>query len=298
MTASLAEASIRCSRGGDGSAGEVLVHRLAGAGELAVVVDDQDATRHEPWVEVLELVLGRLVEVGVEAEQRQLARGLGGQRVLDPPADEAEPIGRVPGRLERRPDALLREHVGVEVLGPRPALASLPELARGAVALAGLGHPLEGVVEPELAVGDAELLERRDHRHDRAAAPDAALGEGPGDPRADDAADRPDEGEQARDPCQRVREGELDDAAIGGVDRGELLLGQLRERALDGLRAPHRAGLALAEQDEAVDAALADHALDDHPGAARRGGELTEVDGGAEPGGVVLALRRAPERRP
>ena len=47
-----------------------------------------------------------------------------------------------------------------------------------------------------------------------------------------------------------------------------------------------------------MDRPLVHDALDDHPGAARRGGELAEVDRGPEPGGMALALGRATERRP
>ena len=59
----------------DAVLGEVLVDGLARAGPVAVVVDDQHAAGLEARVQVLELVLRRLVPVGVEAQQRDAARG-------------------------------------------------------------------------------------------------------------------------------------------------------------------------------------------------------------------------------
>src|SRR6516225_883203 len=47
--------------------GQVLVDRPTGAVGVTVVVDDQDSTRHELRVEVIELGLGAAVGVRVEA---------------------------------------------------------------------------------------------------------------------------------------------------------------------------------------------------------------------------------------
>src|SRR3954451_23067647 len=72
-----------------------LDHGLAGAFERAVVVDDEDATRHQPGVEVRQLVLRRGVPVGVEAEQGDALGGVLGDRLLDEPLHQVEPIARV-----------------------------------------------------------------------------------------------------------------------------------------------------------------------------------------------------------
>src|SRR3954447_1773138 len=103
-----------------------------------------------------------------------------------------EALRRITGLSERRADRLLVEGLRVEELRPRPLTPPLgvaPRLKRRrvdrrGVVLAWLGHPLERVVEVDVAIARPELLEGQDHREHRAAAPDAALGECTRDPRA------------------------------------------------------------------------------------------------------------------
>jgi hypothetical protein len=61
---------------------EVLVERPSGALPGAVVVHDDDAVRRHPWHKGLELVLGRVAPIGVQARTRHLRRRVPRQRVL------------------------------------------------------------------------------------------------------------------------------------------------------------------------------------------------------------------------
>src|SRR4051794_3975104 len=74
---------------------EELVDGLARALPPAVVVDQQHASGRQPRVEVLELVPGGLVPVGVEPQDRDLLRGPIGDRLLHQPLHEVHPLGRI-----------------------------------------------------------------------------------------------------------------------------------------------------------------------------------------------------------
>jgi hypothetical protein len=110
--------------------GEVLVDCPARAVPVPVVVDDEDAAVGEHGVEMLELVLGRRVPVGVESQQRERARRVAGDRLLHRPAHEVQAPGGIAGGEQRLAHALLVEMLGVEELAPGARVAGAGLLPR------------------------------------------------------------------------------------------------------------------------------------------------------------------------
>jgi len=75
----------------------VLINGFVGTGPKTVVIEDQDATRHEPRVQMFHLVLCRLVPIRIEAQQGYLIRCLCWDRVLDKPRDQMDIMDWVSG---------------------------------------------------------------------------------------------------------------------------------------------------------------------------------------------------------
>ena len=113
-----------------------------------------------------QLVTGRLVPVGVEPKQRELCGRARGQGLLDPSSHQVQARGRIAGTEKRLANAFLVEHAR-----RRTARATrLPDVSasqapaaggveRRGVVLGGLGHPLEGVEEVDVAVVHARAPE-------------------------------------------------------------------------------------------------------------------------------------------
>ena len=178
---------MRCSSGGRGVRGEVLVDGPARALPVAVVVDDQHAA--------LAPGAGRGARARAASTRTSRCRGAAaragpgacaGQRLLDRAADEVHALGRVAGA----PAARSRTASSLNISGSNssdqarsPLLPASRQVSSAGgssardVVLGGLGHALERVVEVDVAVVDAELLQRQDHRQHRTAAPHAALRE-------------------------------------------------------------------------------------------------------------------------
>src|SRR5207253_10989365 len=153
-----------------------LVHRLPRALPVAVVVEDHHAPRGDAIVEVLELVPGGVVPVGVEPENRDLIGRLLGNSALDQPRMEADPFLRIPrlahGRFDvregrDRPDvgglrtSLEESHRRLAVVAPIP--------------LRRLRHALERVEEVQLAIPDATFEQRVCNSLHAAAPPNTAF---------------------------------------------------------------------------------------------------------------------------
>ncbi len=220
---------------------------------MAVVVDHENAVAREQRIEVGELVPGRFVPVGVEAQQGDPRRQRRRDRRLDLAFDEVDPLLRIAGRPEVGLD------VGKAGLAPDAGAARRPRQARrGALAVrvavggGGLAHALEGVVEPEIARRVAARQQRQRREHHAAAAPDAALDDVAGDAVAHEVVDR---AEQAGAPVEaghRERLDAGDELAVGGSEVGERALAPVggarqleaaaRQGALDQLLHGHRHG--------------------------------------------------------
>jgi hypothetical protein len=188
---------------------------------------------------VHQLVPRRLVPVGVEAQDADPVRDVPRDGVLDLAAVVVDPVGRVvrlPHRLldvlQRgvRPDARAagagREHLG-------GAAAVVP-----AVVLARLAHPLEGVVEVQVAAGVTGLGERSGRREHAAAAPDTALDDVAGDAVADDVTHRVDQGVELLGGGHGVRL----DRADRGLDRIVVVVREFLLGLGSGLRCGLRLG--------------------------------------------------------
>src|SRR4051812_6422627 len=76
---------------------QVFVHRFAAACPMTVVVYDQNAAGAEQRIEMLELVMRRLIPVGVEPQNRDRRRHRARQRVLDPARYEVDALRGIPG---------------------------------------------------------------------------------------------------------------------------------------------------------------------------------------------------------
>src|SRR4051812_31352144 len=91
-----------------------LVNRPARTVPVPVVVDDQDATGTQTWIQVRELMLRGLVPIGVEPKQRDPIRNGLRNGFLDRSRDDVDPILRVSARCDERTHAVEVERVGSE----------------------------------------------------------------------------------------------------------------------------------------------------------------------------------------
>ena len=127
---------------------------------------------------MFELVAGRLVPVGIEAQQRDPRRRLGRQRVLDLALDEDQLVGGISRRRHVAPhfgEAGVGPFVVVAALEVLPARNLLGAVAGPAVDLAGARHAGEGVVEVDLARRVAEGGQGQGHHHGASPPPHPAL---------------------------------------------------------------------------------------------------------------------------
>src|SRR6266849_7359623 len=89
---------------------EEFIDRAALSRPITIIVDDQDAAGQKPVVKGFQLRLGRLVPVGVEPEQGDRVRQVGGnaQCLLDLPGDEPHPLHWITRRFQVAADVVER----------------------------------------------------------------------------------------------------------------------------------------------------------------------------------------------
>ena len=216
----------------EGDVLEVFVDGAAGALPVAVVVDDHGAVEGEAGVEVEEFVFGGFVPVGVEAEEGD---GLGdelGDGVFDFALDHFDAGGGVAGAVDGLVD-VIEGGAGLDEGVIEDGGGGLAEDVD--VLIGGGGHAFVGVVEVEVAVGDAEVEEGECDGHHGAAAPDAALDEVAGDLGGDDVADGLDEFALAEDGGHGEGLDTLEDGVILGVHFAGRAGGDFAEGAIDEL---------------------------------------------------------------
>ncbi len=143
----------------DGVVDEIIVHGPPVAEELAVVIDDQDASRLEARVQVLEFVPGRVVPVGIEPQQRDSVGRLGGDGLLDQSLDKRQQRGVLAGGEQGR--ARLVHALDLDLLsGRRKSRPLCLHRATSNIEVSGsrVRHRGEGVVEPKPSIRGAQTL--------------------------------------------------------------------------------------------------------------------------------------------
>ena len=192
----------------------------------------------QPRPEVDELVLGRLVPIGVETQQRDLLRGVCGQRVLDLSRDEVDPVHRVAGAGHVGPNVVDVGRAPSRRVGGGSGEVELDLRRFVAEVLVDLGrrrHALVGVEEVEVAVVDAGTEERQRYGHAAAAPPHAAFDDRAGDRCVGDVPGRRGRGEDPLGAGHRVRAHLLEQRDIGRLEvRRDVLVAHDLEAELAG----------------------------------------------------------------